>query len=188
MLNKSISQFLNFSISQSCRRQIGFTLMEIIVVIALLGVVGMMAVNIFFTSLRGSTKAETLKEIKQNGDFAISTMERMIRNAQEVTSTCSGSSSSITIRNPDNWRTTFSCGNQIASISADLVPPVTTYLTSSKVYISDCYFICDDGGLTPDKVTIHFALCETGAATPRPVRPEERASVTFETTVSLRDY
>ena len=166
----------------------GFTLMEMIVVIALLGVVGMMAVNIFFTSLRGSTKAETLKEIKQNGDFAISAMERMIRNAQEVTSTCSGSSSSITIRNPDHYRTTFSCGSRIASISADLVPPVITYLTSSKVYVADCYFICNNLGSTPEEVMIHFVLSETGAATPTPVRPEERASATFETTVSLRNY
>ena len=181
---------------------LGFTLVETMVVVALLSVVGVMAVEIFFTSLRGGTKAETLKEVKQNGDYAISVMERMIRNAQEVTSPnptdCDGSQFlEITIRNPDFGKTTFSCGNQIALISATpysplpLTPtptPVETYLTSSELYVRDCYFICNNPGSTPENVTIHFVLSETGAATPTPARPEERASVTFETTISLRNY
>jgi len=194
----------SFIIHHSRLRRAGFTLMEIIVVVALLGLVGMMAVNIFFTSLRAGTKAELLKEIKQNGDFAISTMERMIRNAEDIEEVfpwvCDGSNRpNITIRNPDYGKTTFSCGNQIASISATpysplpLTPtptPVTTYLTSSELFVgpynSECYFTCRTSTSTPEAVTIYFVLHQSSG--PIPARPEERASATFETTVSLRNY
>lgn len=174
----------------------GFTLLEIIVVIALLGIVGVMAVDIFFTSLRGGTKAETLKEIKQNGDFAISVMERMIRNAQEVTSTCDGSSMpSITIRNPDYYETTFECvwdlieevayiASSSAAITSKNITLVRPGTPSPDCTSADLTFTCSQTASKPETVSISFTLYQKGVTS----RPEERASVTFETTISLRNY
>lgn len=158
-------------------KKFGFTLLEMLVVSALLGTIGLMATSIFFTTLRGGTKAELIKEIKQNGDFAISTMERMIRNARDVTSTCDNTAQpSITILNPDYKTTIFSCGEQIASNS--------TILTSNKLLVSNCSFICQKPTSAPQNVAIKFTLSQKGS----PPRPEERATVTFETTISLRSY
>ena len=160
----------------------GFTLVETMVVVALLGIVGIMAVNVFFTSLRGSAKAEILKEVKQNGDFAISAMGGMIRNARDITSQCDNSPQpSLIVVNPDYSETTFLCdltAGQIASNSG--------FLTSDKLMIadSDCSFICTPQGRGQKKIDIKFSLSQEGLS----LRPEDKASLTFQTTVYTRSY
>lgn len=155
----------------------GFTLIEMLVVVTLLSTVGLMAVSIFFSTLRGGTKAELLKEVKQNGNYTISVMERMIRNARFITSSCDGTpQASIKIVNPDLRETVFSCDGQIASNSA--------FLTTDKLVVSDCSFTCQEQSRGQKVVAIKFTLSQRGS----PARPEERASVTFETTVSPRSY
>lgn len=178
------------------REEDGFTLVEMIVVVALLSIVGLIAVEIFFTSLRGSTKTEILKEIKQNGGYAITTMEIMIRNAQGVVSSCSGVSGSITIENSDGNDTTFQCDwhDDVAKI-ASVSGATTRRLTSKNVSLappgtppgctaSTLQFTCSSSPGKPETVAIQFTLNQRSSAT----RPEERASATFETTVSLRTY
>lgn len=164
----------------------GFTLIEIIVVVGILGIIMVMGSNLFFSILRGSTKTKTLQLVKQNGDYAISVMGRMIRNARSV----SGSESSITIVNPDGMPTAFSCGDidippdgnaEIASNSARLI--------SNEVKVSsNCsnVFSVTTGevGARPNVVTINFTLSQAGVTT----RLEEQASVNFQTTISLRNY
>ena len=58
------------------KTETGFTLVEILVVIGLLAIVVALGSNMFFTTLRGSTKSKTLTIVKQNGDYALSVMER----------------------------------------------------------------------------------------------------------------
>ncbi|MGB9585897.1 MAG: four helix bundle protein [Anaerolineales bacterium] len=159
------------------KRSRGFTLIEIMVVVGILGIIAVVGSGAFFSILRGSTKTKTLQMVKQNGDYAISVMERMIRNARSV----SGGGNSITITNPDGMNTTFSCsGNMIASNSASLV--------SSEVKVDDCsnVFTVTPGevGIRPAVVKINFNLSQAGT----PTRPEEQASINFQTTVSLRNY
>jgi len=181
------------------RKVKGFTLIELLVAIGILGIVGGITTIIFFTTLQSSSKSEVLREVKQNGDFAISVMERMIRNANSVNS-CSGSSTSLTITNPDGRTTQFSLsGTQIASNGA--------MLTSTKVSASNLSFTCTRTSGKPDVVGISFTLSQAGSPTRpeerasmtfqtsftlsqagSPTRPEERASINFQTTVSLRTY
>jgi len=145
----------------------GFTLIEVLVIIFLLGIVLSLGGNLFFSILRGGSKAEAVKEIKQNGDYAISVMERMIRNAREA----SCSDGSVTITSFDGQQTIFSCKeNRIASNSA--------YLTSGDVKADSCEFTCS--GTTPEVVTVSFILSpsQTGAT----------SSQKFQTKVSLRTY
>jgi len=167
------------------RRRSGFTLIEIIVVVGILGIIMIMGSNLFFSILRGSTKTKILQLVKQNGDYAISVMGRMIRNARSV----SGSGSSITIVNPDGMPTTFSCGDidipldgkaEIASNGARLI--------SNEVKVENCSGIFSvtpgEVGVSPAAVTINFNLSQAAVTT----RLEERASVNFRTTISLRNY
>ena len=167
------------------RRRSGFTLIEIIVVVGILGIVTVMGTNLFFSILRGSTKTKILQLVKQNGDYAISVMGRMIRNARSV----NGGGSSITIVNPDGMPTTFSCGDidipldgksEIASNGARLI--------SNEVKVENCSGIFSvtpgEVGVSPAAVTINFTLSQAGVTT----RLEERASVSFQTTISLRNY
>lgn len=152
----------------------GFTLIEILVVIGIFGILAVIGTSMFFSILKGSTKTRVLAEVKQNGNYAISVMGRMIRNAKSIES-CPGSS--ITIENQDRDSTTFSCsGGRVASNSA--------YLTSDKVAVTNCtnVFTCNLG-VSPNVVTIDFTLSQAMGT-----RAEETAQVDFKTTVSLRTY
>lgn len=159
-------------------RSFGFTLIEIIVVTGLLSTIGLIAASIFFSALKGGAKAEILKEVKQNGDYAVSTMGSAMRNAREITTLCNNSSqSSIAIVNPNYLTTTFDCvGGQIASNSA--------FLTSNKLMVSDCSFTCSLQSKGLKKIKIKFTLGQRETGVP----VEEEASATFETTVYTRSF
>lgn len=62
----------------------GFTLVEILVVIAIIAIVGTMLVAIFYSTLRGSNKAQILAIIKQNGQAVLENMDKTIRDADNV--------------------------------------------------------------------------------------------------------
>lgn len=165
----------------------GFTLIEILVVVGILGLIAVIGTNMFFSILKGETKTRVLAEVKQNGNYALSVMGRMIRNAKEITS-CTSNMQTITIKNPDREETTFDLsGTRIASRSA----LGTGYLTSDKVRIDKTdpvnkpyRFDCTAVTGSPAVITIRFTLSQPGVAT----RPEEQATVDFKTTVSLRTY
>ncbi|HBQ50639.1 hypothetical protein A3B42_02535 [Candidatus Daviesbacteria bacterium RIFCSPLOWO2_01_FULL_38_10] len=62
----------------------GFTLVEMIMVMAIVAIVGVILVMIFANTLRGSSKAQILSVIKQNGQAVLGTMDNAIRNADNV--------------------------------------------------------------------------------------------------------
>lgn len=172
-------------------KKAGFTLIELLVAMAILATVGVVTTNLFFQTLKGTTKAELLKGVKQEGDFAISIIEKMIRNSKNIEEafpenpswSCDGSDRpDIKITNQDNSTTIFNCSmtgsdTYIASNSARL--------TSNKVRVSSCSLIrCTRSGSAPPVVEIRFSLSQLGS----PARPEEQAAVNFQTTVSLRNY
>lgn len=70
----------------------GFTLAEILVVVAITAIVGTILVLIFTNTLRGSAKAQILSAIKQNGQAVLESMDKTIRNADDV----------ICVSNPPN--------------------------------------------------------------------------------------
>lgn len=170
----------------------GFTLIELLVVVAVMAIMGVVTANLFFQTLKGATKAQLLTEIKQNGDYTLSLMGKMIRNAKNIEETfpenpswkCDSSNRpDIKITNQDGGTTYFNCtgsgdNTHIASNAARL--------TSSRVRVSsDCNLIkCTRTGSAPPIVEISFSLSQLGS----PTRPEEAAAVNFRTSVSLRTY
>lgn len=62
----------------------GFTLVEILVVIAITAIVGTIMVAIFSNTLRGSNKSQILAAIKQNGQAVLENMDKTIRNSGDV--------------------------------------------------------------------------------------------------------
>lgn len=155
----------------------GFTLIEIMVVATTLVILNIISVSILFAILRASIKTEMIKNAKQDGNYALSIMERMIRNAKKLNSVCTSNSSSIEIVNPDALSTTFSFTDvNIASVSAQ-----TDNLISSGYDVSDYGFDCVSGDLP--SIAIYFTLSK-GAAS---LRTQDRAKISFKTTVSLRN-
>lgn len=67
----------------------GFTLTEIVVILAVLAIVGVILSEAFFLSIRGSNKAQILAKIKQNGQTALELIDKTIRGSNSVAITCS---------------------------------------------------------------------------------------------------
>lgn len=163
----------------------GFTLIEILVVIGVLAIVVIVGSTSFFNLLKSSTKTRTANLVKQNGDYALAIMERMIRNGKIIENTevppqeCKSGMGKIKILNPDGGETEFSCeGDTISSNSASLIS------SQVKVANGNCSFNCQRTGLfEPDVVTISFTLSQAQTD----VRPEEAVSIVFKTTVVLRN-
>lgn len=157
----------------------GFTLIEMLVVIGMLAIIVVVGSTSFFNLLKGSTKTRTVNLVKQNGDYAMGVMTRMIRNARKIDSDCDSGMDEITIINPDNYPTTFSClDNPISSNSASLIS------NQVKVANDNCSFNCQRTTIfEPDVVTINFTLSQAQVN----VRPEEEVSIVFKTTVVLRN-
>lgn len=154
----------------------GFSLLEMIVVVSLFGLAGATFVSFLFASILGNSKAEIVKDVRQNGSWALAVMEGLIRTAVDLESQCTAAQT-ITVRNRDNALTTFDCsGNRIASNSA--------YLTSSNLVVSDCSIVCDGEVGTSPTVTIHFDLSR---AQSEDLRTSEKAVIEFETTVIIRN-
>ena len=172
----------------------GFTLLEIMVSIGIVAIMGVLISQVFFTTTRSNAKAEVLKNVKQNGDFAAELMGRMIRNANAITTTCADTGStttSITLTNPNGGSTAFGCildGTvmRIASTSAGR----TDYLTDSGLTLGgvDCNgaslsFVCTAPAGQPTTVAITFRLAQKGT----PPDQFDRASASFQTTAAIRN-
>lgn len=66
----------------------GFTLVEMLVVMAVLSIVGTLILTIFTRTLKGSNKAQIIGVIKQNGQSILETMDKTIRNADHLICIC----------------------------------------------------------------------------------------------------
>ncbi len=171
----------------------GFTLIEVLMVVFILGLLVTVGSNLLFSVMKGASKTEFEKEAKQSGDYALGVMERMVRNASEIEN-CS--SSSLEIKNRDGYITQFSCviedgTAKIASSSGGLSSALTgKNVTLNQTSPGSCSgnsltFTCDLTNVPP-VVTFSFTLSQL--ALPTGTRVEERGQSSFQTTVGLRNY
>ncbi len=176
----------------------GFTLLETLVSISVVATVGVLIAQVFFTTTRSNKKTELLKDVKQNGDFAMELMDRTIQNSLGITSECSSSGTTlpfITLRNADGNISELGCVadasvTRIASTSAE--SGKIDYLTSANVTIggttcdedaNTLHFTCLSNIDQPPQITIQFRMTQRGT----PVDQFEKASIEFQTTVTPRN-
>jgi len=121
----------------------GFSLIEIIVVIALFSIIGVIVSQATITTFRGARRSDSEAKVRENIDYAVSVMERHLRNALTVTCT---SVSRVDFTDQDRNAGAFllnSSGTDahIASYSA-LPAPTTQRLTSQDLTVSNLSFTC----------------------------------------------
>lgn len=75
---------MNYKLITNNRKSEGFTLVELLVVIAVMSIFGLLILNIFTQSLRGSNKSQIIGVIKQNGQAVLETMDKAVREADNV--------------------------------------------------------------------------------------------------------
>lgn len=155
----------------------GYTLIELITVTGIMALFSLTLISIFLATLRSGTKTQALQQVHQNGDFALKTMSRMIRVADEVSS-CG---TSVTLLNADGGQTIFSLVedsgvSRVASNSSQ-------YLTGISTQGSELSFTCYPGELGGLVVTIEFVLAsgDEGGS-----QAQEKISQEFATSISTR--
>ena len=153
----------------------GFSLIEMLVVVAVFSILAVVATQSLSSSLRGSKKSESQVIVRENVDFALSTMERLLRNAKSITS-CSPSTK-LTYVDEYDKSVYFECtGGYVASNSAGV------RLTSPDITVSCAsVFSCNIGSI-PHSVDITITAERTG------ISGAEGSQITESTKILLRNY
>ncbi|MBI2018655.1 prepilin-type N-terminal cleavage/methylation domain-containing protein [Candidatus Daviesbacteria bacterium] len=92
-----MNQELSFKKHKKNHHSFAFTLVEILVVVAVLSVVGILVLTIFTRTLRGTNKTQILGAIKQNGQSVLETMTGAIRNSDNIVCPLSASSNTLVV-------------------------------------------------------------------------------------------
>ncbi len=69
---------------QKNNSQIGFTLIETIVIVLILGIIGTSLSGVLTRTFRANTKSQVLGNVKQNGQNALNDFSQVARNAQDI--------------------------------------------------------------------------------------------------------
>ncbi|HSW88355.1 MAG TPA: type II secretion system protein [Candidatus Saccharimonadales bacterium] len=166
------------------KKQRGFTLLELLVVISIISVVGLVVGGILTSTLRGSSKVTTVSNVKQNGDYALAQMSRVIRSASNLdVLPCGNPSASVqtlTATQLDNTQTIFDCSGTTITANG------TSLIDSSVVQLvpSSCMLICSQQSSADTPVVqIKFSLMQKNTST----FAEQTATIPFQTSVLLRN-
>ena len=186
-----------------CNR--GFTLVEMLAVIAIIVTVGTIILAIVTNSLSGSGKSDAISQIRQNGSYALAQMTRVITYSKSFSGVSSDGQnyangclvsqtdptptpvpySSIRVTSFDGGVTTYTCeinGNAdldtISSTSATLQK--ASLLDVNNVTLTECHFTCEQVNLS-DQPRIGIVFTLTSKKSPG-------TNSTFQTTVIPRNF
>lgn len=169
----------------------GFTLIELLVAIGLSVMLVTAASGLFFSTLRSDSKKNYVTDLKDNGDYALSQMEFLLRNAVTLEKlnasdiTCGQGMTQIVFRSIDNGVTRLYLSNgQIASESVQT--GTTRYLTGGPTTATNLAFNCQQAAVNSGTyVSISFGL---SYATMSGQFFTQQGSEQFMTTVNVRSY
>lgn len=156
-----------------------FTLIEILIVIAVFAILGVLATRAILLTLRGSRKSESVVRVRENVNYALAVIERQLRNAESInTSTCTGGRVDYTDQNGVSG--SFVCTNIGA---AGYIASGSARLTSSDVAVTACSFGCTaaSGNVLPS-VSVNVTAQDATAT------GVESAQVSSSTQIFLRTY
>jgi len=183
----------------------GFTLIETIVFVAVIGLTLPVLFAIILTLMRQQIKIYRLSQIKRGGDYLINIMENTIKNRaitihsatpSDENTVCGdagipySSTSSLYFLDKDKqWFGYLFDSNSITSNSADLTNP-SIDLTSGKTLVSNFSISCSRNSLnSPALILLSFDICyDTGSGVCTSTRPEEITSIHYQTRIKLRNY
>jgi type II secretory pathway pseudopilin PulG len=189
------------------KKVFGFTLMETIIVIGIVGLIIPVIFSVIYSILRQQTKVYILSQIKREGDNALNIISTLIRNnavsihsgpPNDNNRVCStvelnnyesdnGTNFYFLDKSNEWFRFYLRSYNQVYKISSQSsVLNATTELTSfSNSQITNFVISCEgESVLTPPIVSISFTVEQPEESE----RPEETASLNYQTKIKLRPH
>jgi prepilin-type N-terminal cleavage/methylation domain-containing protein len=162
----------------------GFSLIEVLVAIVMFTLLAIVATQTTVSSLQGSRVSDAGTQVRENMEYALSVLERHVRNASSIVSACNGSSvQTLTYLNEKGRQASFQCltdasGTYLASNSA------TVRLTSSSITLTTCSFVCSypSGASKPPQVTVNLA------GKSKSTDSLSQSIVTISSSILLRSY
>lgn len=165
----------------------GFTLIEMLITISIVCVLAVIASGFLLSSISGSGKAEIGKEVRQNGNYALNVMQKMILNSKIITCPTPPAPNvgkEIDVTDINGELTKFICDDTEPNYKISSVSASSYDLTGSNVAVSFCNFVCDVTPGRPSLVDIEFTVNQKGDS----LRPNEKASINFKTEVMTKNY
>ena len=169
----------------------GFTLLEILVVMAILGILIGISSSVFISILRSQNKTQVIIEVRQNADLVINLIERDVRDASNLSlSQTNFANDTLTI--DKNLDITWVCveesagvnGHFTRQIEGGLAETVTNDDTVRGVSV-DCGGVFGVTGSTSFIVRVKFSMKQGVEA---PTRNDFNINLPFETTVGTRSF
>lgn len=187
----------------------GFTLIELLVVFGVLAAIGGVTSDLFVGIIKGANKANIINEIKQNGNYALGYMDRVIRNSSAI---IYSSSSELVLQDQQTSEcvrfriynsidkttngyitltTTEACqfdslgDYDDTTFSLDAERPLTNTDPVSGVSVTGGLFTINTQSGHPSTVSVNFTLSQGEKASSR---NDFKASEVFQTLISLRTY
>jgi prepilin-type N-terminal cleavage/methylation domain-containing protein len=83
MITRLIVKMLNCFIVKT-KESKGFTLVELLVVVAVIGSISAIIAGVVASTLRGTNKTSTVNNVRENGNYAVSQISRTIKYAKTI--------------------------------------------------------------------------------------------------------
>ena len=158
----------------------GFTVAEVMVAVSLLLIVVVVLSNLLFAVFKNAAKAEIAKNIRQNGNYALSIMEDRVINTTRIVN-CSSSDLQLVMLSGEEVRYRVLDQALIEEIkpvgAATYDSPI--YLTDQTVKINGLTIMCYRKKYITLTFTLEQSLGSTG-------RTEDQVSMIFKTNLGTR--
>lgn len=160
----------------------GYSLIELTVVVGLVSILAVAITAIMMSSLLSSVRVRNMIRIRQSGDYTITQIEQMIRNALDIINCNDWEPNQVVIRNQDGNLTYIYydiAEDRIASDSGS----TTYYLTSDRTSTQNFSVNCEPSVINPTLISISFTLSDVNTSG----KARDDVSAKFETSVELRN-
>lgn len=168
---------LPHSLGRLTKMQKGFSLFEIIIVVAIFVGIVVLANQALFSTFRGSSKSQVSIKLKQAATYSFDLIERELRQASSL-GTCTATSVAYT--NADGASSSFVC----TTGSSGYVSFGSTRITPDDVAVSGCSFSCNTAG-SVKTVNLDITFTQTGPSAG--LRVEELGSYQLKNQILLRN-
>lgn len=170
-------------VARIMRKQRGFSLIELVVVTGLVGLLSVGLVNMFLSSVRGSQRARLQAEIKSQGDYALASMERVLRNVTATPSPCGPTQLEAVVRKSGSGQAaeteTYVYAGNSSSLDLSVDGVSLGSLFTAPVVVEAVNFECPQAAVgEAGRIVVEFTLGVVDGSVP---------SQSFQTTISIRN-